>query len=68
MSLQGVWGVEDSPINLGFYYLPFFFSFWDKALPAAVLLAALVLPSRKTLDAADAALLLVTFLAISINL
>lgn len=34
----------------------------DKALPAAVLLAAPVRLSRRTLDAADAAFLLVCFL------
>lgn len=45
----------------GYFFL---FSLCDKALPAAVLLALPVLPSRKTLEAAEAAFLLVAFLAI----
>jgi hypothetical protein len=41
-------------------YLPFFLGArWDKALPAAVLLALLVRLSRRTLDAAFAAFALV---------
>ena len=42
-------------------YLVFLLGRCAKALPAAVLLALLVLPSRRTLDAAEAALALVCF-------
>jgi len=44
------------------YFL--FFSLWDRALPAALLLARLVLLSLRTFEALLATLLLVTFLAI----
>jgi hypothetical protein len=47
-----------------FFFPPF--SLWERALPAAVLLVALVLPSLKTFEAAVAADLLVTLLAISL--
>lgn len=45
----------------------FFPGLCDNALPAAILLALLVLPSRRTFEAADAALALVTFFAFPIN-
>jgi len=45
----------------------FLLGFCDNALPAAVLLALLVLPSRRTLEAADAALELVTFFSFPIK-
>jgi hypothetical protein len=46
-----------------FFFPPF--SLWESALPAAVLLVALVRPSLKTFEAAEAAAVLVTFLAIT---
>ena len=48
-------------------FLPPLFSRWDKADPAAVLLDLLVLPLRKTFDAAFAARGDVTFFAIAFS-
>ena len=44
-----------------FFFFPLF-SRWDKALPAAVLETLLVRPSRRTLDAVEAAFAEVVFL------
>jgi hypothetical protein len=61
-------GAEAPPlVALAVIYF-FLFSRCDKALPAAVLLVFEVLPSRRTLDAALAALELVTFLAITLKI
>ena len=49
--------------DIYFFFPPF--SLWERALAAAVLLVALVLPSLKTFEAAVAADLLVTLLAIT---
>ena len=46
-----------------YFFFPVF-SLWERALPAALLLAALVLPSLKTFEATEATALLVTFFAI----
>ena len=66
---------KEHSFNIFNYPLPFFavyfffplFSLWESALPAALLLAALVLPSLKTFEAIDATVLLVTFFAIIYN-
>ena len=50
---------REGDLSLSWFYLVFLLGRCAKALPAAVLLALLVLPSRRTLDAADAALALV---------